>query len=413
MGFWSRLRGDHSGITPNANDPAPPPGTVSEPDWRPGDPDGLVLEGEETFSRSLPFPSPSPWSGWPAGWSTPNWQTHIDDLVDTAWACLDLNASVLAAMPVYRLRNGEIIEPLSWMINPDPDIYTSWEEFAKQLFWDYQLGEAFVLPVDFDSNMRPSRFRVVPPWLVNVEMDGGRRRYNIGSVDVTEDILHIRYRSTTDNARGLGPLDVGRARLVASKLLNRYMQQVAETGGITHEWITVDKQLTRSQVDELREQYVASRQRFPGYPAILAGGATLNQAKQPNAKDMALLELTQFTEARIAVMCGVPPFLVGLPSGGDSLTYSNVTSLFDFHDRASLRPKAVAVMKALSGWALPRGQAVELNRDEYSRPGLKERAEAYAKLAEIPNTITGAEVRDMERLHGRVSARALTGEDEL
>ena len=60
----------------------------------------------------------------------------------------------------------------------------------------------------------------------------------------------------------------------------------------------------------------------------------------------------------------------------DSLTYSNITSLFDFHDRASLRPKATDVMAALSWWALPRGQAAELNRDEYTRPAFNERADA-------------------------------------
>jgi hypothetical protein len=83
---------------------------------------------------------------------------------------------------------------------------------------------------------------------------------------------------------------------------------------------------------------------------------------------MALLELAQFTESRIAVKLGVPPYLVGLPSGGDPMTYSNVTQLFDFHHRAGLNTKVSAVMSALSGWALPRGQRVELNRDEYTRP---------------------------------------------
>jgi phage portal protein BeeE len=36
-----------------------------------------------------------------------------------------------------------------------------------------------------------------------------------------------------------------------------------------------------------------------------------------NPKDMALLELLTWNDSRIAVMLGVPPFLVGLPSGGD------------------------------------------------------------------------------------------------
>jgi hypothetical protein len=98
------------------------------------------------------------------------------------------------------------------------------------------------------------------------------------------------------------------------------------------------------------------------------------------------------------------------------MTYSNVTSLFDFHDRSSIRPKVTAVMSALSNWALPRGQCVELNRDEYTRPALAERATAYATLhgivdADGLSALSAAEVRAMERFHGEPSAVALTGGD--
>jgi phage portal protein BeeE len=113
-------------------------------------------------------------------------------------------------------------------------------------------------------------------------------------------------------------------------------------------------------------------------------------------KDMTMFELAQFTEARIAELLGVPGPLVGLPTG-DSLTYSNITSLFDFHDRASLRPKATDVMAALSWWALPRGQAAELNRDEYTRPSFDDRAEAWVKLVGA-GIVTADEVRAAERL---------------
>lgn len=425
MSFWSRVFGEHLGITANANVPAPAPGTVSEPDWTPGDPDGVQLEGEETFSRSLPFPSASPWSGWPADWATPSWNSRFSRLVDTAWAALDLNASVLATMPVYRLRSGRIMEPTSWMSNPDPMIYTSWNEFAKQLFWDYQLGEAFVLPMARRSDGSPLSFRVVPPWLVSVELAGGRRRYRIGSLDATDDILHIRYQSTTDDAHGHGPLEFSGARMVAAEVLSRYATNLASTGGTTKEWLVVEKLLNRQQASDLLDQWVSQRAEHLGLPGVLSGGAQLQQSKQMSAKDLALLELAQFTEARIAIMLGVPPFLVGLPSGGDSMTYSNVSSLFDFHDRSSLRPKAAAVMSALSGWALPRGQSVELNRDEYSRPAFGERAEAYVKLAGIVDPVTGQpaikaeEIRTMERLIGSGgsedadldAAQALTGGD--
>jgi phage portal protein BeeE len=80
---------------------------------------------------------------------------------------------------------------------------------------------------------------------------------------------------------------------------------------------------------------------------------------------------------------GVPPFLVGLPAGGDSMTYSNVTSLFDYHWRSGLRPTATSVMAGLSEWLLPRGTTVAVNKDAYIQPGPKERAETYQILVGI------------------------------
>jgi hypothetical protein len=57
---------------------------------------------------------------------------------------------------------------------------------------------------------------------------------------------------------------------------------------------------------------------------------------------------------------------------------------------------AETVMSALSFWALPRGTEVELNRDEFVRPGPLERAQT----AEIWNRIGAldvAEIRQQER----------------
>ena len=55
-------------------------------DYTPGDPDGVEFDGEDTYSRSLPIPLPSPWSGWPAEWETPRWNTNtgLNHLIDVA-----------------------------------------------------------------------------------------------------------------------------------------------------------------------------------------------------------------------------------------------------------------------------------------------------------------------------------------
>jgi hypothetical protein len=428
VGFWSTIFGtpNHEGVTPNSNPSATPP-TVGPGDYTPGDPEGITFDNwddEETFARSFPIIQPSPWDGWPAEWSTPNWGRGLQKLVDTARDCIDLNSSILAAMPVYRVASGQVQAPLSWMSNPDPAIYTSWNEFARQLFTDYQLGEAFVMPSDFYANGKPMHFRVVPPYLVKADMGAGHRLYKIGSVDVTADILHVRYNSSTDQPHGWGPLEDAGARMTAAKLLTERMTKLASTGGQTLEWISSDQPINKPQSDELLDQWLESKQRSQGLAGVFGRGADLKQATMMSAKEMALLELAQFTESRIAVKLGVPPYLVGLPSGGDPMTYSNVTQLFDFHHRAGLNTKVAAVMSALSGWALPRGQRVELNRDEYTRPSFNDRAAGYKALAETgvalgQPVITADEIRTMERLQGDVpeeaptAADALTGGNEL
>ena len=77
------------------------------------------------------------------------------------------------------------------------------------MFWDYQLGEAFVIATSYYATGWPSRFHVVPPWAVEVDMVDGRRRYTIGREDVTGDMLHIRYQGSVDDAHGHGPLEAG------------------------------------------------------------------------------------------------------------------------------------------------------------------------------------------------------------
>jgi HK97 family phage portal protein len=383
--------------TPNGNVGTPP--SVG-PGYRPGDPDGVEFEDAESTGNRMASILTSPWDGWPAEWSTPAWTQNgrVGELVDAAWGAIDLNASVMSAMPVYMTRNGDVLEPATWMTNPDPMIYTSWAEFAKQLFWDYQLGEAFVLPMSTGADGWPLNFRVIPPWLVNVEMGPAGRVYNIGSLDVTDEILHIRYTSTTDSPRGVGPLESGKYRLIAAGVLARYAAEVAQGGGIPYYWLETEKRLTPEEAALLKRQWWEARTLNPGQPPIMTNGVKANRMQFTPA-EIGLTELAQFNESRIVTMLGVPPFLMGLPSGGDSMTYSNVSSLFDFHDRASLRPKANAVMSALSGWALPRGKSVELNRDEYSRPALKERAESYKILSDV-GAISVDEIRTMERLQG-------------
>jgi HK97 family phage portal protein len=388
---------------PNDNTPAEAaPGTVGPPSATPGDPHGVVITGEDAPSPPPPPRIvPSAWSGWPADWMGPAWGGQLTALTDTAWACLDLNSSIMATMPPYLVGAAPSIDT-TWLRNPDSDTYSSWEEFAKQLFWDYQMGEVFVIATARYATGYPARFHVVPPWAVEIELVDGIRTYEIGGLDVTLDMLHVRYKSTVDDCHGHGPLEAGSARMVADATLSRYAQQFATAGGVPTSILTHPEELSAKQASDLQAQWIAARQSGLGEPAVLSGGVSW-QATQISPKDMALVELSQLTESRIAVLLGVPPYLMGLPSGADqSMTYTNASGLFDYHWRAGLRPKAQAVMAALSEWALPRGSAVELNRDAYVQPDPYARAQTAQILNNIRDpqgnpALTVEEIRAAER----------------
>jgi hypothetical protein len=389
------LRPDDVPTTPNGNNPLDvPPATVGADVAIPGDPHGLVVTGELMAASSPPTITPSAWSGWPSEWQTPNWNGRFSALADTAWLCIDLNASILASMPPY-LVGASATLPDFWIENPDPSIYTGWGEFLKQFAWDYQLGEAFILTTARYANGFPARFHVVSPWLVNAEMVGGIRRYAIGRFDVTDDICHVRYQSRTDDAHGHGPLEAGASRLIAASVLLRYATNLASGGGIPNSVLKHPDELTSTQASDLQNQWVTARMSSMGLPAVLSGGVEF-ETLQFSPEQMALLDLSKHNESRIAVLLGVPPFLVGLPSGGDSMTYANTSMIFDYHWRAGLKPKASAMMEALSGFLVPIGTSIELNRDAYVQPPPLERAQMWEILTRI-GVLTPEQVQSIGR----------------
>ena len=389
---------------PNGNDPVTAaPGTVGPPGVNPGDAHGVTVQDAAppvppTFTRIVP----SAWSGWPAEW-TASWYGSTNALEETAWSCIDLNTSILSTMPPYLVGDAPTLNA-DWLVNPNPDVYVSWDEFAKQVFWDYQAaGEAFVIADSFYATGWPARFHVVPPWYVQITVENGIRRYTMGDQDVTDRMLHIRYTSRVGpDGHGHGPLEVAQGRIVASQVLAEYATRMVSMGGIPSSVLEHPDELTSQQAADLQAQWVQARISSIGEPAVLSGGVTWKPT-QMNPRDMGLLELSQYVQSRIAILLGVPPYMVGLPSGGDPLTYKNVVNLFDHHWRAGLRPKAAAVMSAISGWALPRGTTIELDRDAYIAAPPLERAQTAQILNSIVDklgnpALTVEEIRDSERL---------------
>jgi HK97 family phage portal protein len=393
---------------PNGNEPGVNPG--------PYEPISVGPDSSEGFGNThVMYPGGNPpleaqaWSGWPVGWQVPSsggWAGQFGRMVDLVFACLDLNSSVLATMPPYVVRSDEVQEPgPTWLDNPEPLIYNAWTDFAKELFWCYQaVGEVFILAsARFADTGYPMRYFMVNPAFVNIDRVDGRPQYSIAGNDVTDDILHIKYASWPGDLHGHGPLEAAGARLLAAEVLTRYATELAARGGIPWAVIKYPRRASRRQMAQMQADWLEARRSAMGAPAVMADGAELEVVAN-SPKDMALAEMSRFSDARICVMLGVPPFLMALPSG-DSMTYSNVSSLFEYHWRAGLRPKAADVCANLSGWLLPRFTTLELDRDEYVRPGELERAQTYEILTRI-GAMTADDVRKEERLGPPLNAPA-------
>lgn len=390
--------------TPPVDSPVP---TTANP---PGDynPVGVGPNSSEGFGNThvadlgAPF-GPTAWSGWPDAWATPEWNAGFVGAwgrrVDVVFACLDLNASIVSTMPPYIVRGIEPQEDRPYLVNPEPEVYVSWDDFMKSVVWCYQsVGEVFIYATARYADGYPSRFMMLNPSLVAVDQIGGRLEYRVAGVPVDpDDVLHVKYLSWPGDLHGHGPLEAAGARLLQVSALTKYATNLTESGGLPPAVLKYPRRASRGQMRQMQRDWVEARMSSMGLPAVLADGTDL-EVLNPQLRDSALSDLSKFSEARIATLLGVPPFLLGLPSA-DAGTYVNSTNVFDFHWRASLRPKAHALTAALSGWLLPRGWALELNRDEYTRPGMFERAQAYSMLVGA-GILSAQEVRTFERYAG-------------
>ena len=355
------------------------------------------------YPASNPPPEAQAWSGWPVGWQVPwsaggSWAGQFSRTLDLVFACLDLNSSVLATMPPYIVTNDVVEKPGPlWLENPEPLVYNSWTDFAKELFWCYQaVGEVFILTTARDPQTGlPIRYFMLNPAFVNIDRVNGLPVYTLAGNDITADVLHIKYASWPGDLHGHGPLEAAGARVLAAEVLTRYATELAARGGIPWAVIKYPRRASRRQMAQMQADWLEARRSAMGAPAVMADGAELEVVSN-SPKDMALSEMSAFNDARLCVVLGVPPFLMALPSG-NSMTYSNVSSIFDYHWRAGLRPKAADVTANLSGWLLARGSALELDRDEYVLPGELERAQTYDILTRI-GAMTANDVRREERL---------------
>ena len=212
-----------------------------------------------------------------------------------------------------------------------------------------------------------------------------------------EDVLFLPYVRYPGELRGSGPLEWVYNNLLSASAMSQSGTELATRGGVPWAVLNAPYELSDPEVNKLRAQWTDSAAKRGGAPAITSGGFTLVPLTI-SPKEMALLEIREYDEARIAIALGVQPYQLGLPQGS-SLTYTNVSQLFDYHWRSFLRPTSRKIAAAISGWALVNGQELRFNPEQYVRPPLEQRVPAYQALVDM-GVLTAEEVRIAEDFVG-------------
>ena len=246
-------------------------------------------------------------------------------MTDIAWTCLDLNSSLLATMPPVPGRG--VPEPAGRLVEqPGPR--------PVHVVGRVRQTTVVGLPArrSVRARHRPLLERVPGPVPCRPRLVRRRRLRRTASASTrsARKTSPATCCTSATSRRPVTPTVTARSR-PAGPAWSRPTSSpatpsnMASAGGIPNAVLVHPQNLNATQAADLQSAWVEARMSNMGIPAVLSGGITF-ETLQFSPKDMALVELAQLNESRIAVLLGVPPFLVGLPSGGDSMTYSNVQS---------------------------------------------------------------------------------------
>lgn len=396
-----RTRSTH---VPNGN----PPSTVGANQTSPGR--NVMYDANRP-----PPPEAEAWDGWPVEWNPPPWgpdysgygygrQNSSWQRVSTAFTCVDLNSRQLGSFPVYGVKGDTPFVLPEWSSSPEPALYPSWADFVQGAVNSLMLrGEIVTLVTGRYTTGQVARFITINPDNVDIEFIEGRQVVTLAGEELPPaDVNVVRYQSIPGRLRGISPVEWAGQALVTAGALEAQAAAMADRGGIPWSVLKGQANINAQQAAEAQARWVAASARRDGAPAVLGNGWDL-ETLTFSPKDMALLELQEFSQRQICAAFGVPAFLVSV-SMASGLTYSNAESLFRHHWTATLRPMANLICSAWSRWLLPRGSRLEMNPDRYTQPPQNERMQTWATAFNIVDPATGqrvmdiAEIRAAERL---------------
>lgn len=333
--------------------------------------------------------------------------------ISTAFAAIRALADAAASLPLHVYRRGaagrERVDdhPTARSLRrPAPGVPTGllvWQMVATLNLH----GEAF-LGLYGGETGAVEQLALIAPDRVEVTVRGGVPLYTVTGEDgrrgtyTADDVVHVR-GMTLDGVRGVSPVRVAREALGYAQTLAEHGSRSMRNGARPTGVLTVAAGPGAEELAaKLRDDFkAATGGERTGSVAVLTGEAKF-EAVSMTLQDAQYLEQRDLSDAEVARIFRVPPWMLGIKSG-DSLTYSTVAEQARAFVTFALRPWLVAIEQALGSCdrLFPDGSGLYplFELDGLLRGDAKARADVYtAALNPQTGWMQRGEVRALEDL---------------
>jgi HK97 family phage portal protein len=258
---------------------------------------------------------------------------------ELVYAGIEELASSAAEPRLQVSRSGKWLDdhPMVELLNrPNPfmDRFAFW---ANVIMHVYIGGNAYGLIVKSGSGrpvelwlMRPDRIRIVPDsskYIARYEYDSGDGKPTPLPVS---DVIHWKKRNPLDDFYGQSPLLAGAGRIDIDNYMKSFVSSFFRRAGIPVGMLNIEGSVTPEERTEIRDRFARDYGGENGWHGLMV--IAKNKASfTPMTRDLGnsglvVPELDEIAEARILMLLGVPPELIGARVGMQNSSYAQKRS---------------------------------------------------------------------------------------
>lgn len=348
------------------------------------------------FSRR-DMPAPLRNTGFILGnnWSGENVTEETALEVAAVLSCVSLLADSVASLPMRAIEqtgatNTRVATP-PFLLNPAPTV-TQYELIHMVVSSLALHGNAY-LWLDYAGGTGGMPVQVVPlhPDNVNVTITGNDRTYTVAGQNVdANQIMHLRWFTPPQAARGISPLHQQRNTIGSALAVERHVSQWYGEGGTPSSVLEVDGDITVEAAKVLQATWETQHRRRRR-PAVLSGGVKWKPISA-SAADMELNASREYAVAEIARVFRIPAHMIGAKSA--SQTYTNNEQAGLNFLTFTLLPWLRRIEAAFSE-LMPQPQRVEFDTSAFLRADTINRFRAH-QLGITSGFLTPNEARHVE-----------------